>query len=108
MGTRLQLTQESPVHDNVKSALLEGSEHDTRLIFRTLRNTARVFRNRISEQVVAAEKEGCDFSDIRHLVAGARGKRALEFGDPQDGIISVGLVIGLINDIPTCNEELIP
>lgn len=106
MGTRFQLTQESPVHDNVKRALLEGSEHDTRLIFRTLRNTARVFRNRISEQVVAAEKEGCDFSDIRHLVAGAGGKRALEFGDPQDGIISVGLVIGLINDIPTC-EELI-
>jgi NAD(P)H-dependent flavin oxidoreductase YrpB (nitropropane dioxygenase family) len=105
MGTRFQLTQEAPIHDNVKRALLLGSERDTRLIFRTLRrNTARVFRNKISEEVVAAESAGCEFADIRHLVAGERGRRALESGDPEDGIISPGLVIGLIDDIPTCDQ----
>ena len=106
MGTRFQLTQEAPIHENIKRALLEGTERDTRLIFRTLRNTARVFRNRVSEEVIAAELQGCEFADIRHLVAGARGRKALEQGDPQDGIISAGLVIGLINDVPTC-EQLI-
>jgi NADH:quinone reductase (non-electrogenic) len=104
MGTRFQLTQEAPIHDNVKRALLLGSERDTRLIFRTLRNTDRVFRNKISAQVVAAESAGCEFADIRHLVAGERGRKALESGDPEDGIISTGLVIGLIDDIPTCDQ----
>jgi NADH:quinone reductase (non-electrogenic) len=106
MGTRFELTQEAPIHDNVKRALIAGSERDTRLIFRSLRNTARVFRNKISEEVVAAEQVGCEFAEIRHLVAGARGRKALESGDVQDGIISAGLVIGLIDDIPTC-EQLI-
>lgn len=106
MGTRFQLTQEAPIHDNVKHALLAGNERDTRLIFRTLRNTARVFRNRVSEEVIAAEQQGCEFSDIRHLVAGVRGRKALESGDPQDGIISAGLAIALIDDLPTC-EQLI-
>jgi nitronate monooxygenase len=104
MGTRFQLTQEAPIHDNIKRALLGASERDTRLIFRTLRNTARVFRNKVSEQVIAAEDAGCEFADIRHLVAGTRGKKALESGDPDDGIISTGLVIGLIEDIPTCDQ----
>jgi NAD(P)H-dependent flavin oxidoreductase YrpB (nitropropane dioxygenase family) len=106
MGTRFQLTQEAPIHDNIKRALLAAGERDTKLIFRTLRNTARVFRNKVSEEVVAAETAGCEFADIRHLVAGARGRKALESGNPEDGIISAGLAIGLIDDIPTC-EQLI-
>jgi NAD(P)H-dependent flavin oxidoreductase YrpB (nitropropane dioxygenase family) len=104
MGTRFQLTQEAPIHENIKRALLGASERDTSLIFRTLRNTARVFRNKVSEEVIAAEDAGCEFSDIRHLVVGARGRKALESGDPDDGIISAGLVIGLIDDIPTCDQ----
>jgi NADH:quinone reductase (non-electrogenic) len=104
MGTLFQLTQEAPINDNVKRALLQGSERDTRLIFRTLRNTARVFRNKISEEVLEAERAGCKFADIRHLVAGERGRKALESGDVEDGIISAGMVIGLIDDIPTCDQ----
>jgi nitronate monooxygenase len=63
-----------------------------------------VLRNRISEEVVATEARpgGCHFEDIRPLVAGARGRKALEGGDPNGGIISAGLVIGLIDDVPTC------
>jgi nitronate monooxygenase len=106
MGTRFEVTREAPIHDSVKHALVAASEQDTRLIFRTLRNTARVFRNAISDEVVAKERAGCTFEDIRPLVAGVRGRRALETGDSQAGIISAGLAIGLINDVPTCEELL--
>jgi NADH:quinone reductase (non-electrogenic) len=106
MGTRFQVTREAPVHDEIKQALVRANERDTRLIFRTLRNTARVFRNAISEEVIASEKLGCQFEDIRHLVAGARGRKALESGDTNEGIISAGMVIGLIDDVPTCQELL--
>ena len=106
MGTRFQITQEAPVHEEIKRALVQASEHDTRLIFRTLGNTARVLRNAVSEEVIAKEMAGCKFEDIRHLVAGARGRQALEQGDPNGGIIAAGLVIGLIDDVPTCSELL--
>jgi NAD(P)H-dependent flavin oxidoreductase YrpB (nitropropane dioxygenase family) len=102
MGTRFQMTREAPIHESIKQALRAGTERDTRLIFRTMRNTARVFRNRIADEVVALEQQGCVFEDIKDLVSGQRGRAALESGDPQAGIISAGMVIGLIDDIPTC------
>ena len=104
MGTRFMCTKEAPVHDNIKQALVKASERDTNLMFRTMHNTARVFKNAISDEVVALEKKGAKFEDVRPLVAGARGKVALRNGEIDGGVVSAGMVIGLINDIPTCAE----
>jgi NADH:quinone reductase (non-electrogenic) len=104
MGTRFMCTREAPIHDNIKQALVVASERDTNLMFRTMHNTARVLKNAVSSEVVAAEKSGAKFEDIRHLVAGARGKAALRSGDVDGGVVSAGMVIGLIHDIPTCAE----
>ncbi|HDR8982679.1 nitronate monooxygenase family protein [Burkholderia vietnamiensis] len=108
MGTRFTATREAPMHDNIKHALVRATERDTRLIFRSLRNTARVFKNAISEEVVATERRpgGCEFEDIRPLVAGARGRAALTAGEVDGGVITAGQCVGLIEDVPTC-EELI-
>lgn len=108
MGTRFCATQEAPLHPNIKQALVNGSERDTNLIFRTMKNTARVFKNAISDEVVATERRpgGCEFEDIRPLVAGVRGKSALEAGEVDGGIITAGMVMGLIDDVPTCAELL--
>jgi nitronate monooxygenase len=104
MGTRFMCTREAPIHENIKQALVNAGERDTNLMFRTMHNTARVFKNAISNEVVAAEKRGAKFEDIRHLVAGARGKVAMKSGDVDGGVVSAGMVIGLIHDIPTCAE----
>ena len=106
MGTRFCVTQEAPIHYNIKQALVAASERDTKLMFRTMKNTARVFRNAISEEVVATENRpgGCQFEDIRPLVAGVRGRAALEAGEVNAGVISAGQCIGLIDDVPTCAE----
>ncbi len=106
MGTRFCVTQEAPIHYNIKQALVAASERDTKLMFRTMKNTARVFRNTISEEVVAMENRpgGCQFEDIRPLVAGVRGKAALQAGEVNGGVVSAGLCIGLIDDVPTCAE----
>ena len=109
MGTRFVATKEAPVHENMKRAMVDASETDTTLMFRTLRNTARVFRNDIAEQVVDIEARpgDTDFSELQPLVAGTRGReRCIEAGDIDDGIWTAGQVIGLISDIPSC-EELI-
>ncbi len=104
MGTRFCATVEAPIHDNIKRALVNANECDTRLMFRTLHNTARVFKNAISEQVLAMERRpgGVAFEEIRPLVIGARGRQALTDGDVDGGVITAGQVIGLIDDVPTC------
>lgn len=106
MGTRFLCTREAPVHDAVKQALVAAGERDTNLILRSLRNTARVFKNAVSDEVVALERRpgGAGFEEVRPLVAGQRGRAALESGDVQAGVVSAGMVIGLIDDIPTCDE----
>ncbi|PGH56571.1 nitronate monooxygenase [Azospirillum palustre] len=106
MGTRFLCTREAPVHDGIKQALVAAGERDTNLILRSMRNTARVFRNAVSDEVVALEKRpgGAQFEEVRPLVAGQRGRAALESGDVQDGIVSAGMAIGLIDDIPSCDD----
>jgi nitronate monooxygenase len=104
MGTRFMCTVESPVHQSVKEQIVAGDERSTQLIFRTLRNTARVARNAISEQVVEIERAGGGFDQIKELVAGSRGRVVFEQGDTDHGIWTAGQVQGVINDIPTCKE----
>src|SRR5947208_38288 len=88
----------------VETAGNKPQEHVTELIFRTMRNTSRVARNAISTKVVAMEKEGATFEQVRELVAGARGKMVYVTGESDEGIWSAGQVQGLIHDIPSCAE----
>lgn len=107
MGTRFVATREAPVHDNVKKMMVQSSELDTALIFRTLRNTARIYRNRIAEEVldIEARPGDTDFSELQALVSGQRGReQVLQGGDTDNGVWTAGLVMGLIEDIPTCAE----
>jgi nitronate monooxygenase len=104
MGTRFMATKESAIHENVKQQMVENDERATNLIFRTMRNTARVARNTISQQVVELERGGAKFEDVRELVAGTRGRVVYETGDPDHGIWSAGMIQGLIHDIPSCAE----
>jgi nitronate monooxygenase len=105
MGTRFMATRESPIHDKIKQQLLDGDERDTALIFRTMRNTARVFKNSVAEEVIAIESRGgARIEDVAHLVAGERGRDALFSGESEAGIWSAGMVTGLIHDIPSCRE----
>lgn len=104
MGTRFLCTAEAPVHQRVKEQIVRNSERDTALIFRPLRNTSRVAANAISQEVVRTLEGGGQFPDVRHLVAGQRGRKVFEDGDLEAGIWTVGMVQGLIDDIPTVAE----
>ncbi|WP_306252588.1 nitronate monooxygenase family protein [Parvularcula sp. IMCC14364] len=106
MGTRFIATKEAPVHENVKAAIVAATELDTRLVMRPLRNTERVLTNDAVERLLVKEKElGADlkFEDIIEEVAGVYPRIMME-GDMDAGAWSCGMVAGLINDIPTCQE----
>lgn len=106
MGTRFIATQEAPVHQNVKDAIVAASELDTRLVMRSLRNTERVMTNDAVERLIQKEKALGDklkFEDIIEEVAGVYPRIMLE-GDMDAGAWSCGMVAGLIHDIPTCKD----
>jgi nitronate monooxygenase len=100
MGTRFCATQEAPIHEGIKQAILANDERATALLFRSYRNTARVARNSVAQEAIAIEQSGQPFEAIAHLVKGARGREGLISGDPEHGIWTAGLVQGLIHDIP--------
>lgn len=105
MGTRFMLTREAPIHDRIKQTIVSGTERDTRIIFKPFRNTARVFRNAISDEVAERERlPGASFADVQPLVAGARGRTALDTGEVDAGLLWAGMAIGLMDDVPTCAE----
>jgi NAD(P)H-dependent flavin oxidoreductase YrpB (nitropropane dioxygenase family) len=106
MGTRFIATKEAPVHDNVKRAILQASELDTRLVMRPLRNTERVLTNAAVERLVEIERErGAElkFEDIAPQVAGVYPKIMVN-GEMDAGAWSCGMVVGLIKDVPTVKE----
>ena len=102
-------TKEAPVHDNVKQAMVQNDELSTKLIMRTLRNTERTLSNTVVEKIIAIENEkrgNTTIEDLVPMVSGLGGKEMLEKGNMEAGILSAGQSMGLIQDIPSCQELL--
>ncbi|PKP82773.1 MAG: nitronate monooxygenase [Alphaproteobacteria bacterium HGW-Alphaproteobacteria-18] len=103
MGTRFCATEEAKIHPNVKQAYVDNDERGTNLIFRSLKNTARVGKSPVSDEVVKRlAAPGARFSDVAELVNGKAGRELLETGDLSKGIYWASMVQGLIHDIPSC------
>jgi NADH:quinone reductase (non-electrogenic) len=108
MGTRFLATREAPVHDNVKRQIVDNSETSTNLVFRKFRNSARVAKNAVSDEILEIEQQQeAEFSDIAHLASGTRGRQeVLAEGNMDDGLWWAGQSQGLIHDVPSVNDLL--
>ena len=105
IGTRLLVTAECPIHDNVKKALIGASELDTMLIMRSINATHRVWNNAPAHKCAELEAAGADFfEEIYPVVSGEKAQKMFNEGDTDCGIISVGQGIGICGDIPTVSE----
>lgn len=104
LGTRFMATLEAPIHANIKQALVDGDENSTQLVMRTLRNTERVYKNRTSDEVLRIEAEHPgEIDKIIHLVRGDNYRASFqETGDVDSSVWSCGPVMGLIDDVPSC------
>ncbi|MFT5711326.1 MAG: NAD(P)H-dependent flavin oxidoreductase YrpB (nitropropane dioxygenase family) [Halioglobus sp.] len=104
MGTRFLVTKEAPIHEGIKQKIVEMDENQTRLIFRSFKNTARVYKNSIADSVAEIEAGGGDFSQVHGLVSGQNQEKAWSTGDIEAGMVTVGQCGGLIHDIPSCED----
>ncbi|MXP24153.1 nitronate monooxygenase [Gordonia sp. HNM0687] len=104
MGTRFVATTEAPVHDNVKQQIVANDERSTQIVFRQFRNTARVARNAVSEEIVEiSSRPGATFADIAHLASGARGRsEVLDKGVMDGGMWWASQAQGLIFEVDSC------
>jgi NAD(P)H-dependent flavin oxidoreductase YrpB (nitropropane dioxygenase family) len=99
IGTRLLVTEECPIHDNVKQSLIAATELDTLPILGSLHNTLRAWKNAAALRVAELEAEQGDMWEILPLVAGTETKRMIEDGDVDAGVLACSQSIGSVAQI---------
>jgi NAD(P)H-dependent flavin oxidoreductase YrpB (nitropropane dioxygenase family) len=106
MGTRFIPTHECPAHPRIKEWFVKARETDTLMIQRSIRNAARVMKNRAAERALAMEQRGATLEELMIVISGDLGKKALDEGDPDSAVIACGQCVGLIHEIKTVKEVI--
>lgn len=104
MGTRFMATKECPIHPNYKEWLLKATERDTTLVMRSLQNTHRALKSKVTEELLKMEARGASLEEMLPIIGNEASKRIAFEGDFDAGQALAGEVVGLIHDIPTIKE----
>lgn len=104
MASRFLATKECVVHENIKQEIVRRQEHETTLICKTLHLQGRALKNQVVREICEIEEKGGGFEALYPLIAGDRMKQAWDDGDVDVAPMMVGQSIGLIKDVPTCQE----
>jgi nitronate monooxygenase len=99
IGTRLLVTDECPIHRDLKEALVAATELDTLPILGSLHNTLRAWKNPAALKVAELEAQGAGLFEIVSAAAGAGSKRMVDEGDLDAGVIACSQSIGLVTEI---------
>jgi len=104
MGTRFMAVKECPVPDAVKDRMLESQENSTVIVQQSIGNPSRVLRTPWAEKVLELELKGASFEELVPYISGDTAARGWRAGNIDEGLLSVGQVVGRINDVPTVAE----
>jgi NAD(P)H-dependent flavin oxidoreductase YrpB (nitropropane dioxygenase family) len=99
IGTRLLLTEECPIHRDLKEALAAATELDTLPILGSLHNSLRAWKNPAALKVAELEAAKADLWEILSIVAGTESKRMYQEGDVSAGVIACSQSIGILSQI---------
>ena len=106
IGTRLLVTEECPIHDNVKQALIAATELDTLPILGSLHNTLRAWKNDAARKVAELEAGQGDMWEILPLVAGTETRRMIEGGDVDAGVLACSQSIGTVHEVLSVTDVI--
>ena len=98
MGTCLLVSQECPIHDNYKQAILKARDTDTVVTGRSIGGPVRVLKNKMSREYLALEKRGATLEELEHVTLGGL-RRAVFDGDMDRGSVMAGQVAGMLHEI---------
>lgn len=98
LGTSLLVSEECPIHDNYKAALLAAGDNDTIVTGRSIGAPVRVLKNRMSREYIKREKAGADKMELEKYTLGSL-RRAVFDGDVQNGSLMAGQTAGQLKAI---------
>lgn len=108
VGTVLLASNECPIHDNYKEAVINAKDNDTIVTGRISGSPVRIIKNQMAREYVKKEKEGAQKMELEMYTLGSL-RRAVFDGDTKTGSLMAGQVAGSVNEIKplaTIFEEL--
>jgi putative enoyl-[acyl-carrier-protein] reductase II len=106
MGTRFVATQECPAHPRIKEWFVKARETDTVIIHRSIKNTARVVKNKAAEKTLSLEQRGATLEELMAVIGGGMSRNAYQEGDVDGSVIGCGQCVGLIHEIKSVKEVI--
>jgi enoyl-[acyl-carrier protein] reductase II len=98
VGTCLLVSQECPIHENYKLALLKAKDSDTTVTGRSIGGPVRVLKNKMARQYLQLEKKGATLEELEKVTLGGL-RRAVLDGDVETGSVMAGQVAGMLHEI---------
>ena len=98
VGTCLLVSQECPIHENYKQAILNAKDSDTTVTGRSIGGPVRVLKNKMAREYLALEKRGATLDELEKVTLGGLRRAVLE-GDVEHGSVMSGQVAGMLHEI---------
>lgn len=98
LGTCLLVSEECPVHQNYKDAVIKAKDNDTVVTGRFSGSPVRQIKNHMTRGYLKDEKAGQSREELSHYMVGAL-RRAVNEGDTWDGSVLAGQVSGMIHEV---------
>ena len=98
VGTCLLVSEECPIHDNYKQALLKAKDSDTVVTGRSVNAPVRILKNQMSREYLSRERAGAGRDELEQYTLGSL-RRAVFDGDTRTGSLMAGQVAGMLHEI---------
>ena len=98
VGTCLLASEECPIHDNYKQAVLKAKDSDTTVTGRSIGGPVRVLKNKMAREYLALEKRGATLEELETVTLGGLRRAVLE-GDVERGSVMMGQVAGMVHEV---------
>ena len=98
VGTCLLASEECPIHDNYKQAILKAKDSDTTVTGRSVNAPVRILKNQMAIQYLKLEHENAPKEELEKLTLGGLRKAVFD-GDVKHGSVMMGQVAGMCKEI---------
>ncbi len=98
VGTCLLVSEECPIHENYKQALIKARDNSTTVTGRSLDAPVRILKNDMAREYLKVERSGGTREELEQFTLGGLRRAVLE-GDTKNGSVMAGQVCGQLTEI---------
>jgi len=104
MGTRFLATYEAAAHEKYKATVIGMGDSDTCITGRTTIGPTRAIKNKLTEMIITAEKDGASPEKLFELIGEGRSVMACIEGNCEDGSMYCGQIGGNIKKLKSAGQ----